>query len=222
MNDMASKSPGWVHPLAACLAPIDDGWSHAAIPGQRQSAVLALFSRNDDPDLVLTIRSAALSHHAGQISFPGGGREPDDASPCATALRETAEEVGLAPELVQPLGQLHPRDARVSANLVVPIVGLWPGDSPIGVGDPAEVDTVLRWSVSNLADPAHRATARHPGGGSGPAWIMGDLVLWGLTAFIVDALLRLGDWEQPWDKDHIIEVPARFRRDSGRPAPTRH
>ena len=202
--------PEWVGRLCDRLDPVESSWAppHS---GERPSAVLALLSVGEDPDLVLTLRAAGLDHHPGQISLPGGGREPGDVSPIDTAVRETWEEIGLSPTYVRSVGQLHTRDIVVSHNRVVPIVGLWSGEDSIAVCDKEEVDTILRWSLSDLADPANRVTARHPRGNAGPAWQMGDLFLWGFTATVVDVLLRLGGWERDWDVDRIVDVPPRFR-----------
>ena len=202
--------PGWVGRLCDRLDPVERSWAQPH-SGERPSAVLALLSVSEDPDLVLTLRAAGLDHHPGQISLPGGGREPGDVSPTDTAVREADEEIGLSPACVRSVGQLHTRDIVVSRNRVVPIVGLWSGTDPITVCDKAEVEKILRWTLSDLADPANRVTARHPRGNAGPAWQMGDLFLWGFTAAVVDVLLRLGGWERDWDKDRIVDVPPRFR-----------
>jgi len=207
---MIQPVPAWADFLISRLDPLEMEWTPPH-EGERPSAVLALLSSNENPDLVLTLRAAGLEHHGGQISLPGGGREPEDISPADTALREAREEIGLPPSSVRPVGQLHTRDILVSQNRVVPIVGLWSGSDPICVCDEVEVEQVFRWSVSDLADPANRVTARHPRGTAGPAWQMGGLFLWGFTASVVDALLRLGGWERPWDIDRIVDVPPRFR-----------
>ena len=205
-----AAGPTWAGPLITRLDPLETVWTPPH-EGERPSAVLALLSLTEDPDLVLTVRAAGLDHHPGQISLPGGGREPGDVSPSDTAVREANEEIGLRPLCVRTVGQLHTRDVLVSRNRVVPVVGLWSDVDPISVCDEEEVDTILRWSVSDLADPANRVTARHPRGNAGPAWQMGDLFLWGFTAAVVDALLRLGGWERPWDAERIVDVPPRFR-----------
>jgi len=132
-----------------------------------------------------------------------------------TALREAWEEVGLRSSTVRPLGQLHTRQIPVSQNHVVPVVGVWPGDDPLMVHDTDEVDTILRWTLADLARPDQRVMARHPRGGVGPAWQIQDIFLWGFTAGLVDAVLRLGGWEQPWDATRVVDVPERFL--SGRP-----
>ena len=193
----------------AGLEPPSPTWAPAGT--ERPSAVLALLSTGGRPDLVVTVRSPGLAHHGGQISFPGGGREPGDASPAATALRETAEEIGLDPARVSVLGQLPLRPLAVSSNRVVPVVGEWDGAGDLYPADPAEVDRVVRWPVVLLADPAYRVTARHPRGGTGVAFVWDDLFLWGFTAGLADQLLRLGGWERPWDASRVVDVPARYR-----------
>lgn len=108
----------------------------------KPAAVLAaIVNRSPNPTIILTQRTAHLKKHAGQISFPGGGVEPQDAHHVATALRETEEEIGLAPEHVTLLGRL-PLYETSTAYGVTPIVG-WvepPFDLKI---DTFEVDEVF-------------------------------------------------------------------------------
>jgi len=206
-ND-ATGLPAWVAPLVGRLAPLDARW--APVGDERPSAVVALLSLAQDPDLVLTLRASGLDYHSGQICLPGGGREPGDLSPADTALREAMEEIGLPPSSVRPVGQLRTRQIVASHNRVVPVVGLWSGTDPLSVSDKAEVETILRWPISDLADPDHRVTVRHPLGGMGPAWQIDDLFLWGFTAYVVDALIRLANWEHPWDTTNVVAIPPRF------------
>lgn len=93
------------------------------------------------------------------------------------------------------------------------MVGTWSGDDPLVLASPLEVAAIHRWSVSDLADPVNRVTSRHPQGHMGPAWQFGDAFLWGFTAYLTDALLRLGGWWRPWDTNRVVEVPNRFQRD---------
>ncbi|GLK78511.1 NUDIX hydrolase [Methylopila turkensis] len=72
----------------------------------RAAAVLVGLVARDEPQLLFTQRAKHLPVHAGQISFPGGKREPSDASSLAAALREAEEEIGLDARLVRPLGYL--------------------------------------------------------------------------------------------------------------------
>ncbi|MDR2931268.1 MAG: CoA pyrophosphatase [Propionibacteriaceae bacterium] len=199
----------WAALLSRRLDPVAASWRG---PRPSSAAVLVLLSDQADPDLVLTVRSDDVSHHAGQVSFPGGRREPGDQSPTATALRETCEEIGLAAGRVTPLGQLSTVAVPVSANLVIPVVGLWSGSEAISVQDAHEVAAVMRCSLKDLTDPAHRVMARHPDGDLGPAWRLGELFVWGLTGHMIDTLLRVAGWERNWDRDQVVEVPPRFSR----------
>ena len=95
--------------LRAVLHPVDappagPGWNHHELEGLlpdgplREAAVLVgLVTRGDGWQVLLTRRTDALRHHAGQVSFPGGRIEPGDRTPIDTALRESQEEIGLEP-----------------------------------------------------------------------------------------------------------------------------
>jgi 8-oxo-dGTP pyrophosphatase MutT (NUDIX family) len=81
-------------------------WERAGVVASRPAAVLIPVVDRETPTVILTLRTADLASHAGQIAFPGGKIEPDDESPLGAALREAEEEIGLAPALVEPLGYL--------------------------------------------------------------------------------------------------------------------
>ena len=88
----------------------------------RAAAVLiALIEREDGVQVLLTQRTKGLRDHSGQIAFPGGKIDPDDASPAATALREAWEEVGLAADHVEVLGYLGAYLTRTGFR-IVPVV----------------------------------------------------------------------------------------------------
>ncbi|MEH2921184.1 CoA pyrophosphatase [Samsonia erythrinae] len=89
----------------------------------RRAAVLVPIICRPSPTLLLTRRAADLRKHAGQVAFPGGAADKEDASIIATALREAQEEVAIPPENVQVLGVLPPQDS-VSGFQVTPVVGL--------------------------------------------------------------------------------------------------
>ena len=91
-------------------------------PG-RTAAVLVPILELESPEILLTRRSMHLSHHPGQVSFPGGAAEESDDSAVSTALREANEEVGLNPALVTPIGFLDRFDS-ISDYRVLPVVGL--------------------------------------------------------------------------------------------------
>ena len=93
----------------------------------RTAAVLVgLVDRPDGLRLLLTQRTAGLRDHAGQVAFPGGKMDPDDASPAATALREANEEIGLPAEAVEVLGYLEPYLTRTGFRIVPVIARIVP------------------------------------------------------------------------------------------------
>lgn len=184
----------------------------------RPSAVLILFGALDrkpahstagpvppELDVLLMRRSSALRHHAGQISFPGGGVEAVDRGPESTALREAVEETGLDPAGVEVLGRLPDVDIPVSGYRVTPVVGWWRLPSEVAA-DHSESVEVFRVPVAELLDPAARGTSVISRGGAtfrGPAFRLGPQlgghVVWGFTGILLSTLFdRLG-WAEAWD-----------------------
>lgn len=122
----AAADPAVARPLAALDLPI--GLDHLVTPEQlrqfRRAAVLVpVMRRATGPRILLTRRADHLRNHSGQISFPGGRVEENDAHVTAAALREAQEEVGLAAEHVDVLGCLDDYPV-LSRFLVTPVVGL--------------------------------------------------------------------------------------------------
>ena len=119
----------------------------------REAGVLApVMDREAGLTVLLTQRTAHLSNHAGQISFPGGRREISDPDLAATALRESQEEIGLEPARVHVLGKLSTVVIR-SGFRVTPFVGLI---DPLGFrpqADPREVAEVFEAPLSFFLDP---------------------------------------------------------------------
>lgn len=181
--------------------------------GERAAAVLILFTDSPDPEVTLIVRAGTLRRHAGQVAFPGGGQDPEDATVEAAALREAQEEVGLDPRLVRVLGHLPVAWVPRSRYDVTPVLGVWDGSQQLSAVDTAEVESVLQVRVSDLVDPAARVSGRHPGGFVGPAFWVGELMIWGFTGYLLDMVFGLAGWEQPWDVGREVEVPSRFLRD---------
>lgn len=198
----------WLKPLVDELTEIDPRrLSRFLAPEDgsgRQSAVLMLFaSATDDVadgDVLLLERAATLRSHAGQVAFPGGATDPEDASATATALREATEEVGLKPDTVDVLLELPALFLPPSGFVVTPVLAAWREPHPVGVVDAGEVAAVARVPIAELVDPANRFTVTHPSGFVGPGFQAGGLFIWGFTAGLLDRLLRLAGWEQPWDR----------------------
>lgn len=208
--------PGWSFPLPG-LPRLD---------GARQSAVLVLFGALDDQpsrhhtsavpedlDILLTQRAVTLRKHPGQVAFPGGMRDPEDVSMAACALREAEEETGLDPGGVSVLGELPAAPLTVSNFLVTPVIGWWARPSDVFVVDEGEASRVFRVPVADLVDPANRiTTARSPEPSVGtrrftsPGFQVSDTLVWGFTAILLDRMLELLGWAQPWDRNRILDV----------------
>jgi len=178
---------------AALEAMIDGG---AVRPGDRgdrpndltAAAVLVpLVERPGGLTVMLTKRTAHLAHHPGQISFPGGRLEPEDRDdPRACALRETAEEVGLAPERVEVLGRLDDW-ATGTGFIVTPVVGAIRPPFEL-VPDSFEVAEVFEVPLDFVLDQAnHQLQRREVRGIQRPFWAMTweDKLIWGATAGIL-------------------------------------
>src|SRR3984885_14863453 len=176
--------------------------------GGRKSAVLVLFGDGlDGPDLLFIQRSAGLRLHPGQAAFPGGVIDAGDDGPVAAALREAAEEVGVDPGGVDVVGTMPELYIPPTGFLVVPVLAWWRQPSAVAPVDPGEVAAVERISVSELADPAVRLMMHRPSGIILPAFRVRGMLIWGMTAALVDRLLALGGWERPWDTATVEELP---------------
>lgn len=142
---------------------------HGARPGSLKrraltpAAVLVpLIDRTDGMTVLLTQRTEHVGDHAGQISFPGGRIEPHDTDPEAAALRETEEEIGLAPDRIEVIGRLNGYETTTGFR-VIPVVGLIRPPLSLKL-DPFEVAEVFEVPLAFILDPANHARQRriHP------------------------------------------------------------
>ena len=160
----------------------------------RQSAVLALLHPADDGiALYFTVRLASLRHHAGQVSFPGGGSEAGDRTLAETALRETEEELGFSTATVNVLGRMTSLFIAPSHNLVHPFVG-WLSERPALRPDPTEVAKVLDVPLAVLLDPCTRSVYQWESGElvlDAPCFLIDHTAIWGATAMILNELLEI-------------------------------
>jgi 8-oxo-dGTP pyrophosphatase MutT (NUDIX family) len=231
----AEALPAWLKTLADAAAAITPesgwlGWRPRArtLPGEpRRSAVLILFGEADHgPDILITERAVTMRSHAGQPSFPGGRIDPEDAGPVHAALREAQEETGVDPASVTVFGGLPELYLQPSDFMVASVLGWWRIPAPLHVASPLEVAAVHRVAVSELADPDNRLRVRHPSGYVGAAFDVDGMLVWGFTAGLLDAVLRLGGWERPWDARRVADLPDEVialavRSSSTRPADQR-
>ncbi len=114
------------------------------------AVLIPIIQRQESLSVLLTERSPDLKHHAGQISFPGGRMDPDDADICATALRETQEEVGIDPADVEIIGYLDP-NPTVTGYAVTPVVALVELRRELSI-DPVEVKSAFEVPLPFLLD----------------------------------------------------------------------
>lgn len=155
----------------------------------RPAAVLVPIIARADPTVLFTVRPTTMTEHAGQIAFPGGRADPDDADARATALREAQEEIGLSPVDAEVIGYLE-NYRTVTSYLVTPVValirdGFIATPNPLEVSDVFEVPLAFLMSADN-----HRIDARTYRGEVRRYHAMpyGERYIWGATAGILKML----------------------------------
>lgn len=161
-------------------------WLRAGVKATTPAAVLVPIIDRSEPTVLLTMRTAALASHAGQVAFPGGKIEPADESPVAAAVREAREETGLAPSLIEPIGYLDlyltfsgfrilPTLARVKPNFALTL-------------NPQEVTETFEVPLNFLMSPAnHQRKTRDWNGFARDYYAMPyqNRYIWGITAGIL-------------------------------------
>ncbi|HEX2923685.1 MAG TPA: CoA pyrophosphatase [Chloroflexota bacterium] len=170
----------------------------------RIAAVLILqFEREGNSHIVLTKRTDDVANHKGQISLPGGAREPEDETLLDTALRETEEELGISPDRIEVIGQLKPVYTSASNFNIFPVVARMDG-SPSYQPDPGEVAEVIELPTSVFDQPERFWAEDWVGPGDEPArkvyfFRYGEHVIWGATAKILKGYLAWANRPDPWE-----------------------
>jgi 8-oxo-dGTP pyrophosphatase MutT (NUDIX family) len=183
------------------------------VEGDREAAVLVpVITRADGEYLLFTKRADHLGEHPGQMSFPGGGREPDDDSLETTAKREALEEIGLDPDAAEIVGRLD--DIPTVSNYAVrPFVARIP-DAEY-VPDEREVAEIAILPIAALTDRRNYESERrdHP--------FYGDIrihyfrvdgyTVWGATGRMLVQFLELAtDWRMPAEPDRVVDPDAEY------------
>ncbi len=207
-NDREHLAQSLRERLAAGLPSL--GHDISSVRANRRAAVLVpLVLHPEGATILLTRRAVHLPAHPGQICFPGGAHEVQDVDLVATALRETEEEIGLAPQCVEVLGILG--EYQTSSHFcVTPVVGLVAPGFQLRP-DPSEVEEVFEIPAAVLLDPA-RYERR---------WVVrGDMrikshfldyegyLVWGATAGMLVGFARLlGAPGEPVERDDLVHYP---------------
>ncbi|WP_254831644.1 NUDIX hydrolase [Haloglomus salinum] len=185
--------------LVSVVDPGNDEWPHGGVP--------------EDPHVLFIKRQDDLGEHAGQMSFPGGGREDVDPDLEGTALREAREEVGVEPANADVVGRLD--DIRtVTRYAVRPYVARVP-DASYQPCDTREVAEVAALSVEDLTDRTNYDSERrdHPHYGDIRLhyFRVDGYTVWGATGRMLVQFLELTtDWEMPPEPDREVEADAEF------------
>ncbi|MCX7514788.1 CoA pyrophosphatase [Frateuria sp. STR12] len=202
---MAEPSSGVFDALLRALRPLSDppagpGWNHAHMVDllgdapRRPAAVLIGVREGVQPRLVLTVRTAHLQAHAGQVAFPGGRKDPQDADAIDTALRESQEEIGLERTQVQPLGFLDCFET-ISGYCITPVVGRIDEDAVL-YPTPAEVAEVFEVPFAFFLEPSNlrRYVMDYRGHRRAMVeFVHGGHRIWGATAaMMLNLLERMG------------------------------
>jgi 8-oxo-dGTP pyrophosphatase MutT (NUDIX family) len=164
----------------------------ASGPLKPAAVLLLVVNHPGDPTVVFTQRTAHLSDHAGQISFPGGRCDEEDCTPERTALREAEEEVGIPADRIEILGRL-PDYNTTTGFLVTPIVG-WAEPPLTFRPDPHEVADVFEVPLAFLLDAGnHRYENAFYKGRMRKYWAMpyGERFIWGATAGMLVTFHRI-------------------------------
>ena len=177
-------------------------WDDSALP---QAAVLVALSDEPEPRVLLGQRALHLTHHPGEIAFPGGKREPEDQTPWVTARREALEEVGLGEELVHALGEMPPMMTRTGFE-VHPCVARVPVKLELTM-DRQEFDSIFTQPLHRFADrKLFRLETMEVEGRSRKVphdQMEGDNI-WGVTAAVLALLAKIAydaglDLQRDWN-----------------------
>lgn len=161
------------------------GFRHAGV-------LLPLLEAEGICKVLFTERTHQVEHHKGQISFPGGAVEADDASIEATVLRETHEEIGLLPKDVHILGRLDDALTLASNFVVHPLVGMVASLKELAV-NPAEVEKVITVPLAHFVTRENRRSSVKYEGVTYEtlAYECGDHLIWGATARMVENFMQI-------------------------------
>ncbi|KAA1182698.1 CoA pyrophosphatase [Rhizobium tropici] len=153
------------------------------------AVLIPVIDSGDDAKVIFTLRTSTLRKHSGQIAFPGGAIDPEDASPEMAAMREAGEEIGLADIFIEPVGRL-PHYLAATGFRITPILAVVKPGFDLTL-NPTEVEDAFEVPLSFLMDPSHHVTDTMLWQGSERYFYRmpyGQRMIWGITAGIVRTL----------------------------------
>jgi 8-oxo-dGTP pyrophosphatase MutT (NUDIX family) len=161
-------------------------WVRAGVQATKPAAVLVPVIDRREPTVLLTLRTAQLASHAGQVAFPGGKIDPADESPVAAALREAKEETGLAASLVEPIGYLD-LYLTFSGFRILPTVARVRPDFTLALNPREVVETFEVPLAFVMAPDNHQRKTRDWNGLQREYYAISfeDRYIWGITAGIL-------------------------------------
>ena len=200
-RNLAAALPG--RPAQALMAPLPrPGWhpdDRPDDPARLSGVLVLLYSMNGRLNVPLILRPTYDGTHSGQVAFPGGGFEKGDRDLTDTALRETHEELGIAPKDVQVLGVLTELYIRPSNYEVYPTVGRLKA-KPVFRPEPSEVAQLLEVPLAALLDPTNQRREQWQLADRSalvPYYAIQSQTIWGATAMILSELLAVVRHCQP-------------------------
>lgn len=159
--------------------------------------MLLLFEKESELNIVFTQRKQYEGVHSGQMSFPGGKKDDEDADLLATAFRETFEEVGVTPEKIEVLGHLSDLYIPPSNFLVYPTVGFATGFEKF-IPQENEVEKIVEIPVSFFLDKNNIDLRKEIKLFNGsvvhvPAYIHNEHIIWGATAIMLSEFIFIAE-----------------------------
>jgi len=158
----------------------------------KDAAVLVPLTREPEPQIILTRRSAQLRTHGGQVAFPGGMRDDTDVDLMATVLRETVEEVGVRASDIEIIGELSQVISRYEIR-VTPFVGLVNPNAEL-IPDPVELDSIFKVPVRHFLEVVPDRVDHLGFRGDSldvPCWFYEGYEIWGMSAIILVDFFRV-------------------------------
>lgn len=196
-NELQGELPGRKAQVLMAPKPIDESRfnENPKFPAKLGGVMVMLYEKDGEWWIPLMKRPEYNGHHGGQVSFPGGKKEKYDADLIETAFRETEEEVGIAANQIEMLGNLSELFIIASNFKVLPTVGLLP-QTPDYIPDSKEVETILEVSLNDLKKESKRGVKTMRFGQytiESPYYDVEGHVVWGATAMMLSELSYLTD-----------------------------